>query len=63
MPEINRVLPVEIERIQLDARTVRTIYQVGHSKTTVRSIFSPAHAYSELLQHIILRKLSDNSAP
>ena len=63
MPEINRVLPVEIERIQLDARTVRTIYQVGHSQTTVRSIFSPVHAYSELLQHIILRKLSDNSTP
>ena len=36
MPEINRVLPVEIERIKLDARTVRTIYQAEHSTCLVR---------------------------
>jgi len=63
MSEINRIQAVEIERVQLDEKTIHTIYQVGHSRTSVRSIFSSGHAYCELLQHIILRKLSDNSAP
>ena len=34
MSEINRVQPVEIERVQLDEKTIHTIYQVGHSRTS-----------------------------
>lgn len=63
MSGISKTLPVEIERVQLDASTVRTVYQVGHNRTSVQSIFSSAHAYSDLLQHIILRKLSENPNP
>ena len=57
MNEANTGLPIEIERIEVDANTVQSVYQAGYSRITVKSIFGTKNSYSDLLSQIIKRKL------
>ena len=36
MNEANTGLPIEIERIEVDANTVQSVYQAGYSRLTER---------------------------
>jgi hypothetical protein len=59
MNEANTGLPIEIERIEVDANTVQSVYQAGYSRITVKSIFGTKNSYSDLLSQIIKRKLHE----
>ena len=37
MNEANTGLPIEIERIEVDANTVQSVYQAGYSRLTERN--------------------------
>ncbi len=59
MHEVNPSLPIEIERNEIDERTVESVYQAGYSRITVKSIFGTKNSYSDLLSQIIKRKLHE----
>ena len=59
MNEVFSSLPIEIERNEIDERTVQSVYQAGYSRITVKSIFGTKNSYSDLLSQIIKRKLHE----
>ncbi len=57
MSEANTRPPIEIERNEIDERTVQSVYQAGYGCISVKSIFGTKQCYSDLLSKIIQRKM------
>ncbi len=56
---VENTLPLnEMNRCQVDDRTIQSVYHTGRSVITVTSVFGTAETYSDLLCRIIQRKLN-----
>ena len=54
--------PVELERIKINDKTIKSTYKTGYGNITVRSVFGTKLTYADLLCKIIATKIESSQS-